>query len=146
MTVYFARAVGLDRIKIGFVQEVAADRVPAAVAKRMQQVGWLVGAKVELLATTPGKRRVERWFHLRHDAAALGGEWFGLSPELQADIDRLRAGEVIDGTPEALPYPHYKNYRWWEIVTPFDGRPYWAERRVKPRELRKAVERRARAA
>ena len=146
MTVYFARATALDQIKIGYVQTRQALPPPAAVANRLQQVGRLVGSPMELLATAAGGRFVERWFHLRHAATALSGEWFRPSESLQADIDRLRSGLPVEGTPTPPAYPHHKNYRWWEIVTPFAGRPYWADRRVKPRELRKAVERCARAA
>ncbi len=141
MTVYFARATALDQIKIGYVQETSAALAPAAVAKRLRQVSRLVGSPMELLATMAGGRFVERWLHIRHGAAALGGEWFKPSPELQADIDRLCGGQSIAGVPTPPPYPHHRNYRWWQVVIAHGGRPFWADRAVKPRDLARAFQR-----
>lgn len=131
MTIYFARAVGLDRIKIGYVQEVAPSRTAAAVAKRLRQVGFLFGADLELLATTPGHRRMERWFHLRHASAALGREWFSASPTLMDDIAKLREGAPIDGAPDLAIYNHARHYREWREVERPDGTKFWLAQRCR---------------
>lgn len=126
MTVYFAATLDGARVKIGF----AADAVDPAergrlVERRLKQLGWLYGLDLELLAVTAGKRRVERWFHLRHAASAVGREWFRLTPQLAADIECLKAGRSVEGQPEPYRRPHFRFYREWIEKHGENGRTYW---------------------
>lgn len=126
MTVYFARAVGADRIKIGYVQA-TGDAAPSVVARRMQQLGWLFGVPVELIVTVEGKRRLERWFHRRHATAAIGREWFHLTAPLAADIETLRANGTLSDQPLPFEENHTRFYRAWHVATAFDGKRYWTD-------------------
>lgn len=125
MTVYFARARGFGRIKIGYVQDVDPADIASGVARRLGEVGLAFGCALDLVATTPGSRRLERWFHVRHAATALGREWFALSPLLMADLVELRAGRRIEGQPPPKPYDHLKHYREWRQVEGLDGVCRW---------------------
>lgn len=82
-SVYFAR-VG-DRIKIGWSRKVGT---------RLAQLQTGNAAPVELLATQPGGRTVERRLHEMFAAARVSGEWFAATPDLLAHIADLR---VIPG-------------------------------------------------
>lgn len=143
MTVYFARATALGHIKIGYVRDVRG----CSVHDRLQQVGRLVGSPMELLATTRGKRRVERFYHLRHAANEIGGEWFRPSPDLDADIEWARSGRAHPDLPPAPPYAHYRHYKGWHDVTrPGDAAKRWTSWPVNLGQLKRAVDRVARAA
>jgi hypothetical protein len=52
---------------------------------------------VQILATTPGNRRLEKAYHERFGFAHLRGEWFERHPLIMAEIDRLNE----TGTKEA---------------------------------------------
>lgn len=98
MTVYFARSLDTGLIKIGMVYD--GDRQTLSrVYQRLAQVSTVVGATIELLAHTAGRRRVELWFHKRHAAAAISGEWFSPTEDLLADIAMLKDRGIVDGQP-----------------------------------------------
>lgn len=118
MTVYFFRRADNGCIKIGYVQVDLGEDPTAALAVRQRQLAQHCRAPLDLLATTPGKRRVERWFHKRHVGVALGGEWFSATTRLLADIEVLASGRRVMGQPlPAPPVPHRSRYRCW-IVWP----------------------------
>lgn len=73
--VYFARAG--DRIKVGWSKNVAT---------RIAQLQTGNPDPIQLLATTPGGRSLEREVHSRFADARVTGEWFSATPELLAYI------------------------------------------------------------
>jgi hypothetical protein len=46
---------------------------------------------LRVLARAPGGRELEKEYHRRFDGARHFYEWFRLTPEIEAEIDRLRA-------------------------------------------------------
>lgn len=125
MTVYFAASRDRRRVKIGYVQDSDAAPDLPKVHQRLLQIAERPGERLSLLATAPGKRRVERWFHIRHGASALGREWFGVTPSLASDIARLARGETIEGQPAPWRRMHARHYRAWEQKRGVGGAPYW---------------------
>lgn len=123
MTVYFARAPGEHRVKIGYVMDDCPDQPSPAVLRRLAIIRRQFGAAVYLAATAEGRRWVELWFHRRHQDAALGQEWFRETPLLSADIARLAIGERVEGQPEqhAAPSLHRHRYIAWEPNTERPG-------------------------
>ena len=88
MTIYFALSLAVNRIKIGCCRGDPTERLRAHARS--------AGAPLMLLTTTHGGRRVERWWHQRHEAAGdrypLSGrltEWFEPTPQLWNDIGEL---------------------------------------------------------
>jgi hypothetical protein len=79
-SVYFAQAG--NRIKIGWSRN---------VAQRITQLQTGNPEPVQLLATTPGARTLERQLHTRFAAARLTGEWFQNTPEIHTYIQTLNA-------------------------------------------------------
>lgn len=67
MTVYFAMGLSTGRIKIGVTR--------VSIAKRLTWCRWTEHETFVLLATYPGGRRVEAWWHRRH--AATGERGYG---------------------------------------------------------------------
>lgn len=76
--VYFAQAG--DRIKIGWSRNVGA---------RIAQLQTGNPDPVQLLATTPGARSLERQLHARFATARVAGEWFDATDELLAYVGSL---------------------------------------------------------
>lgn len=80
--VYFVRAVGVGRIKIG---------TAANVQERLRTLQRASPVDLEVLATTPGNRRLEFALHRRFAAERVaGGEWFESSARLLGYIDSIR--------------------------------------------------------
>lgn len=79
--VYFAKAG--DRIKIGWSRKVGV---------RIAQLQTGNPAPVQLLATVPGARALERQLHTRFAEHRVSGEWFRDDPDLVTYIARLNAG------------------------------------------------------
>lgn len=80
-SVYFAQA--LDKVKIG------CSRRPV---DRILQVTEWVPFPVKMLATMPGTYAVEFAIHRMFAEEWSHGEWFNLTPRLQAFIDRVAKG------------------------------------------------------
>ena len=70
-------------VKIGFTQQAMKARLVCI------QNGSPV--KLYVLATVRAHRNLERLYHRQFSAHRLHGEWFERSPEIQAEIDRLKA-------------------------------------------------------
>lgn len=76
--VYFVQAEN-GRIKIGNTKY---------IDWRMDSLRGQSPLSLELLATTPGGRKVEFAYHARFAAHRLHGEWFEPHPDILAEIDR----------------------------------------------------------
>lgn len=78
--VYF---VGGDEgpIKIGFTQQPIKERL-----KSIQNGSPI---KLRVLATMPGVRKKEAWYHRLYAAHRLHGEWFERHPDILAEIERI---------------------------------------------------------
>lgn len=125
MTVYFAASRDRRRVKIGYVQDSDAAPDLPKVQRRLMQIVERQGERLDLLATAAGKRRVERWFHIRHSAAARGHEWFDMTPSLAADIAQLATGRPVDGQPPPWRRMHVRHYRAWSQMRGAVAGPYW---------------------
>lgn len=77
-TIYFVQAGDTERIKIGFTQWTAEQRL------RRLQVGS--SEKLKLLTAIPGTVKEERALHRKFAADNVGGEWFILSKDITAFI------------------------------------------------------------
>lgn len=103
MTVYFAQAGGSNgRIKIGVVSDrhLPQPRGQMPLVYRIRASERAAGLPVAVVALATGGRFVERWFHVRHGAAALGGEWFRPLDGLLEDVASLAAGQRVSSQPE----------------------------------------------
>ena len=93
--VYFVEAPGTGRVKIGFTGKDSVDQRFAALA---------AGSPVPLAlaAWGEGGRAYERAFHEKFATSWSHGEWFKLTPELEAIMERIGQGgplpSVIDPT------------------------------------------------
>lgn len=83
-SVYFAEADG--RVKIGWSSKVAT---------RIAQLQTGNASPIRLLAIEPGGRALERQLHERFADARVGGEWFALTPDLQAYVAALSRPVLI---------------------------------------------------
>lgn len=111
MTVYFARSRDKAKVKIGVIADGdwgertmgggSYKRHPAALRLygRLIAIGKSIGQEVTLAAVAEGYVLVERWFHRRHEAAALGGEWFRTTAALADDIERVGSFDKLSGQP-----------------------------------------------
>lgn len=79
--VYFITGDGLP-IKIGMSHQ------PSVRLAEIQIAHW---ATLEIAAIAPGGADLEREYHARFAPHRLRGEWFARVPEIEAEIDRLRA-------------------------------------------------------
>lgn len=129
MTVYFARVPGARRVKIGYVMDDCPDQPSPAVLRRLAIIRKKFGALVYLAATAEGRRWVELWFHRRHQASALGREWFRETALLSADIACLASGGRLRGQPRQSDAPslNYQTFRTWRRMDHGD-RPWWSHR------------------
>lgn len=75
--VYFIEAVGLGLVKIGYT---------ADLTERLRKLAPGCPAPLRLLGTVPGGLEIERHYHERLAACRTRGEWFRLSPALEAVI------------------------------------------------------------
>ncbi|MGH7139399.1 MAG: GIY-YIG nuclease family protein [Pirellulales bacterium] len=82
--VYFAEAMGADRVKIG----VAADPIA-----RLASLQTTCPHPLKLLAKVEGGRALETSLHARLADFHLGGEWFHLAKPVRALVERLQRGE-----------------------------------------------------
>jgi hypothetical protein len=78
--VYFARALEMDCVKIGFAHDVASRVASIQVAQPYT---------LEVMATVPGGVRHEGLVHTAFNAERIRGEWFRLSPRLRSFIESL---------------------------------------------------------
>jgi hypothetical protein len=78
VSVYFISAREMDLVKIGY----AFDPV-----RRFNHLRTFSPAKLTLEGAIPGGRDKERELHKRFALARVHGEWFKLTPGLQAEID-----------------------------------------------------------
>lgn len=101
-TVYFFRASGTGRIKIGFT---ARD-----VAKRLQSVHAGSPVPVELLTSVTASTRQEALLHIHFMACRVHGEWFEPHPDLLALIDEVAKTGTL---PEAFAHPEHGVPRVW---------------------------------
>lgn len=82
--VYFIKPIDFPGpIKIG---------CSASPLKRRDALSAWSPFPLEIIAEIEGDHSIERRFHARHVASFRGFEWFDLTPELQADIEAIRAG------------------------------------------------------
>lgn len=105
MSVYFIQAGGVaGEIKIGAASDEPRPETWASpIASRLIAIEKERGLRAEVLAVTPGHLFVERWFHRRHVADRLRGEWFAPSDALLLDVAALAAGERVAAQPEQPP-------------------------------------------
>lgn len=96
-TIYFVQAGDTKRIKIGFTQWTAEQRL------RRLQVGS--PEKLKLLAAVTGTVREERALHRQFASDNTGGEWFVLSKEI---VDYLASPEVRRKCVQPAGEPHEK--------------------------------------
>lgn len=99
MTIYFARSIGVDRVKIGCVATGRGGDPGRHLWNRLVGLANKEGRDVVLEAETRGYRFVECWFHRRHRLSCVGGEWFSLSSEIANDIGTLRARGALEEQP-----------------------------------------------
>lgn len=71
--IYFAEAVGTDRVKIGFAMH---------AAKRLANVALICPVPLHLRALIDGPPALEKELHARFRAAWSHGEWFKITAEL----------------------------------------------------------------
>ncbi len=106
--IYFAEAVGLDRVKIGTSRD---------VPRRLKALATLCPCPVRLLRTIEGWLDDERALHALFAAHRSHGEWFVLSA-IAARIERLpdspRPSDYLR-IERVRPLPPRK---WWEPITP----------------------------
>lgn len=90
--VYFAEAVGLDRIKIGW-----AGGDPRV---RIAKLGNACPVELRLILAVPGPLALERWFHVACNEAWVRNEWFAATPEMRTLIALLQGiphfGSFVD--------------------------------------------------
>jgi hypothetical protein len=99
--VYFIRPRGWDGpIKIGCTHRLQ-DRFGA--------INNWSPVPLEVVATIPGHRELERRFHLRFWHLRDRGEWFKAAPELDATIEEVRAG-----TFDVASLPHFGVRKGWQ--------------------------------
>jgi hypothetical protein len=79
--VYFIKAEGLNRVKIGISKE---------PQERLKQLQTGSPIKLSLMAFTPGDIELERSLHNKFSHIICDGEWFHLTLELENYIDTLR--------------------------------------------------------
>lgn len=79
--VYFIGAA-TGPVKIGHSRNIAA---------RIETIQWGSPERVSLLATAPGGQAAEAQYHKRFYRDRLNREWFRRSPEIEAEIEILRA-------------------------------------------------------
>lgn len=72
-------------VKIGYTN---------ALAKRIRALQCGCPMEIDLLAYARGGPRLEREYHRRFAHWRAAGEWFKLSPEIKAEIDRLNRESV----------------------------------------------------
>lgn len=82
LRLYFIREGEAGPIKIG---------VGAHPEARMSTLQVSATAKLTLLGSIPGSRRIEREWHTRFGAHHVRGEWFHPVPELMAAIEQALA-------------------------------------------------------
>jgi len=90
MIVYFITARELGTCKIGITNDVAARRASLQTASP---------AKLTVEATLQGSRKLEQEFHARFAKDRLNGEWFKITPELDAVIAEAAASPVLPFRP-----------------------------------------------
>jgi hypothetical protein len=81
--VYFIGCDAISRVKIGF----AGD----SIKRRMKELQCGSPVELSLLATAEGGLLQEQIYHLQFAEYRLHGEWFERSPEIEAEIERLKA-------------------------------------------------------
>lgn len=79
--VYFAEAVGLSAVKIGYSSD---------VLQRVQDIQVHCPVEVSVIGVIPGTRETEAAVHRRFAAAHIRGEWFRLWPEILEFCDENR--------------------------------------------------------
>lgn len=110
--VYFIRPVGMDGpVKIGFSHNVNAR------LNVLQQASPFL---LEVAATAPGGKEVERRFHAMFYSSHSHGEWFHASPALSASITALNGGSFNF---DAMPPPLYlakpsREFLEWSLCRP----------------------------
>lgn len=126
MTVYFIRPIDMPGapVKIGW------SNVPAS---RLDTLASWSPYRLEIAATTPGGRPVERRIHGVFAAQHSHREWFRTSPELDSLIARLAAGEelgsIINLQAPIVPFrAKYVGYitEDWRRRASYAGRLRWA--------------------
>lgn len=81
--IYFAEALGANRIKIGFTADEPQKRVAA--------LGQCAPFKVELICSIPGGKTRERQLHAAFASDRQKGEWFRASHALRSFVKELSA-------------------------------------------------------
>lgn len=93
-SVYFAEAVGCDRIKIGFTGGPVADRI----AKLQTSCPFVI----ETYGSVRGSAALEAGLHLAFGGVRVmpNAEWFHMKEDLMTTIDTLIAHDAILARPE----------------------------------------------
>lgn len=101
MTVYFARCLGEEPIKIGLTGD-RKSGWDADLERRRVGLQSQMDGPVSILAVTHGRTFVERWFHRRYAGARLPGrgELFAPCALLLADISKLQQQARLPGQPD----------------------------------------------
>lgn len=86
--VYFIEAIGLNAIKIGMSRQ---------VEYRFDAIQACCPAELRLLGTVPGSKQLERQLHKRFVLLRVRGEWFSATDGLRRDIEKIVAGEPVNG-------------------------------------------------
>jgi hypothetical protein len=79
--VYFILNPITNHVKIG------TSRKPL---QRLRDLQTSSPGRLVLLATIPGDRRMESLFHRHYESCRVSGEWFQLTPKMQAHIEELQ--------------------------------------------------------
>lgn len=70
----------MHKVKIGYTR---------SLKMRVKELWARVGCPLQLYATCPGGRDVERAYHTQFAASRLHGEWFERTPAIMAEIATL---------------------------------------------------------
>lgn len=73
------------RWKIGYSTE---------MGRRFEALQQASAYPLHIVATMPGTRALEAWFHRRFDKYRVHGEWFDLPKSVQAEVLRYMSGET----------------------------------------------------
>jgi len=79
---YFIGNIEHGLVKIGYSRSVVA---------RLHRLRSGSLYPLSILVTLTGADERERYYHKRFHASAIGGEWFEITPDILAEIERLRA-------------------------------------------------------
>ena len=86
--IYFIVDPDRNQVKIGY---------SANPTKRLKQLETATSSKLVLAAAIPGDRKIEADYHYHFAMYKTRREWFELSPEIQAFIDR-KSAKQLDGS------------------------------------------------